>query len=476
MSALADRIREIVRATPAREQQSTSASTPSGFSGTTEHVPSGFPPPPNASARLVEGRSAREGGSRTSGDLASILGGVWRDGYLVIERTCKPSARHGHETIGSVAERLELAAGEAVRFAHEARTPFVFFDLETTGLSGGAGIHVFLVGCGRFEADGAFLTRQYLLTSHAQEKMLLAALAGELARVGALVSFNGKSFDVPMLETRYLFHRLPWTGEQVAHFDVLHPARRFWGRTEHALSMWRAEGSLGRTGDCSLTALERAIVGLKRTGDVPGFEVPSRYFQFVRTGDARPLVAILEHNRLDLLTLATITAQLLHIVRLGPDGARTSTEALALGRVYASGGDEERARAAFTRAIQMSRAPAGAFDPVRVDALRALALAWRRVRRFDHAVGCWRQLADMRGCPPRIVREATEALAIHHEHRVRDLVSARAFALQSLEAGLHPAPQRGCRRADPTAWTRAIEHRLERIERKLQVRSLKYEV
>ena len=100
---------------------------------------------------------------------------------------------------------------------------------------------------------------------------------------------------------------------------------------------------------CSLQALERQILGARRAGDVPGFEIPARYFQFVRSGDAGPLRAVLEHNRLDLLTLASLTARLLHLARTGPDGARDAREVLALGHVYARAGLEERARARVSR-------------------------------------------------------------------------------------------------------------------------------
>ena len=354
--------------------------------------------------------------------------------------------RHGRETIGSIAERLAQSAGEAGLFAGGSpQAPFVFFDLETTGLSGGAGTQAFLVGCGSFGDDGAFLTRQFLLTRYADERTLLGMVSDALARAGALVSFNGKSFDAPVLETRYLFHRLEWVGAEMPHVDVLHPARRFWGNDT-------AESN------CSLTALERRIVGARRAGDVAGFEIPARYFQFVRSGDAGPLVAVLEHNRLDLLTLAALTGRLLHLSRVGPAEARDACEALALGRIYARAGFETRARESLVRSIELSRAPRGAFDPVRIEGLRALALAWRRVREHDEAAEYWQQLVDTRGCPPIVAREATEALAIHHEHRVRDFTAARTFALRSLEAEARPA------------WTRAVHHRLARIERKLSER------
>jgi uncharacterized protein YprB with RNaseH-like and TPR domain len=329
-----------------------------------------------------------------------------------------------------------------------AQAPFLFVDVETTGLSGGAGTHAFLVGCGSFDADGSFVTRQFVLTRYVDERALLVTFADVIASAGALVSFNGKSFDAPMLETRYLFHRLEWVGGRVAHLDVLHPARQFWGRDQRGVES-------GEHHDCSLIALERQIVGFRRVVDVAGIEIPSRYFQFVRTGDARPLVAVLEHNRFDLLTLASLTARLLHLARIGPTGARHAREALALGHVYARVGMDARARAAYQWAIATCGAELGAYDVTKIAALRALALAWRRVRRFEDAANCWRQLLEVRGCPPHFVREATEALAIHHEHRVRDLPTARVFAMRSLEHAPHQTSRD------------AVHHRLARIDRKL---------
>jgi uncharacterized protein YprB with RNaseH-like and TPR domain len=423
-------------------------------------------------------------------DIAGLLGGEWRANAFVVDRRWDASAMHGRERIGAVAERLDRAAAEAPLFSGgvPARPPFVFFDLETTGLSGGAGTLAFLVGCAWFETDGSFVTRQFLLTRHADERTLLEAVAAELARAGALVSFNGKSFDAPLLEGRYLFHRLAWRGREVPHIDVLHPARRFWKpRAGSAAGLRDDSGSFvaqafppplaGETPElrrgspkpwgeagrpagegCSLQALEKQLVGLRRQGDVPGFEIPARYFQFVRSGDAAPLAAILEHNRLDLLTLAALTARLLHMTRTGPDAVTDPREAIALGHVYARGGLDARARDSYRRAIARCRSPRGAYDPIRIDALRALALTCRRARQHEEAAICWRELAEMRGCPAPIVREAAEALAIHHEHRVRDLASAKRFTLGGLAAATDgPRP----------SLVSAMRHRLARIERKL---------
>jgi uncharacterized protein YprB with RNaseH-like and TPR domain len=375
----------------------------------------------------------------------SCLGGAWHDQVFVVERRYDRDARHGRDTVGAIADRLAAASQHATWFAGgaPAAAPFVFFDLETTGLSGGAGTQAFLVGCATFETGGAFVVRQFLLTSPADEKPMLGRVRDLLSGAGALVSFNGKSFDAPVLETRYLFHRMTWDGARIPHVDVLHPARRFW-----------------QFDDCSLVTLERHIVGSRRVGDVPGFEVPGRYFQFVRTRNARPLVPVLEHNRLDLLTLAALASRLLYLARSGPAEASTAREALALGQVFARAGLEPQAREAFERALTLCAAPVGAYDATRIEALRALALAWRRVRQFDAAAQCWSDVLTVRGCPAAVAREATEALAIHNEHRVRDLVTARTFALRGLEEGLAPAPAR-------LSWTRAVRHRLERIERKL---------
>jgi hypothetical protein len=392
-----------------------------------------------------------------------------------VERRATPDARHGAVTVREMAERLEMSAPQApmLTAGAPARSPFVFFDLETTGLSGGAGTYAFLVGCGWFEHDGSFLTRQYLLASFGDERALLQAVAADIGRAGALVSFNGKSFDAPVLETRYLFHRLPWSAGAVPHLDVLHPARRFWSRDDRRRpaddeagnrawpDAWAGAGAGGSPAGCSLAALERQVLGARRGADVPGVEIPSRYFEFIRSGDARPLRAVLEHNRLDLLSLAGLTARLLHLVAAGPDAARDAREALALGRLYAGARLASRARDAFMRAVAAAEGEAlpaaarAARGTVMVEALHALAIAERRARRFDEAARQWRRLLSVPGCPSRLAREANEALAIHHEHRAPDLGAAKAFALRSLG------------REAAGSWNEAVRYRLARLERKL---------
>jgi hypothetical protein len=333
--------------------------------------------------------------------------------------------------------------------------PFVFFDLETTGLNGGAGTHAFLVGCGWFDEAGGFITEQHLMTDFAGERSMLGVVAEGFQRAGTLMSFNGKSFDAPMLETRYLFHRLQSPCANRPHVDLVHPARRFWGGAGE--------------GGCSLGALEQQLFSVERTGDVAGFEIPARYFRFVRTGDATPLVEVLHHNRLDLLSLAGLTARIFSLVQTGPAAATHPREAIALGRVYRDACLDERAEQAFERALVLTEVEAarnGSNDfwfatrrrermALTVDALRALALIARRQRRYDAAAARWRQLIELSECPAHISREAIEALAIYHEHRARDLTTAKLFALRGVELG------------ETAARGDAAERRLARIERKL---------
>jgi uncharacterized protein YprB with RNaseH-like and TPR domain len=411
----------------------------------------------------VSGRVPVDSGLQTppdpfSTDLESVLGGAWRErdgaSCFVVETRREPSWVLGGETVGTLARRIEeAAAGAPLVAGGQAPSPFGFFDLETTGLSGGAGTYAFLVGCGWFDDEGSFVTRQYLLAQFADERSLLALVAGELARAGALVSFNGKSFDAPLLETRFLYHRLEWIGARRPHIDMLPVARRFWRRRNGV-----AAGATAPEIGCSLIALEQQLLGTSRQGDVLGFEIPSRYFHFVRTGDARPLRAVFDHNRLDLLSLAALTVRALNLVRVGPEGTDDPGEALALGWFYARGGLDQRAQGAYARAVDLCvrHGPVtGRSSAVRVEALRSLALARRRSRAYDEAAGYWRQLLDVRGCPRHVAREASEALAIHHEHRVRDLETAKAFALRGLEDGAKPA------------WNEAVRHRLDRIDRKI---------
>ncbi|HEY7791328.1 MAG TPA: ribonuclease H-like domain-containing protein [Vicinamibacterales bacterium] len=395
---------------------------------------------------------------------------------FVVEREYRAGTRHGSMYIGEYAGLMaeSAASGEVLAAGlpagePAAPIPWLFFDLETTGLSGGAGTHAFLVGCGFFDGE-VFRTRQLFLTGYAVERAVLTALTGLLAQTGVLVTFNGKSFDVPVIETRYLFHRMALPEAARVHLDMLHPARQFWRRKRDprapvrrdALARWHRDpdGDASDGDRCTLGALERSVLDFHRQDDVPGSEIPARYFHFVRSGEAGPLEPVFEHNRLDLVSLAALTARGLSLVAGGHTAAATARECLALGRLYERVARSEPAAACYERSAELSARSIGAPDKhlVWADALRRLAKLHRRERRYAEAATSWEALISTPGCPPAFVAEATEALAVHHEHRSRDLAAARRFARRSVEDS---AP----------AMAREARKRLARVERKLAARA-----
>ena len=385
-------------------------------------------------------------------NAADVLGGEWRDEYLVVERKYSPGHRHGRIAIADAAPPLE--GWSRLRLLGGGGSRCLFLDLETTGLAGGAGTYAFLVGLGWFESGG-FRIRQFFLASYAAERMLLEAVRSIAHEHATVVTYNGKSFDLPVLETRFVLHRgeTPFAG--MPHVDMLHTARRLWRPSVDDGSPERDHGlvrrSAEREGGCRLIFLEETLCGHEREGDVPGFEIPARYFHYVRSGDARQLEAVLEHNRLDLLSLAVLTSRVAELLEDGPASTRMAREALGIGQIYERGGLITEAGAAFGHAASFAHS-----DVVtRAEALRALAVVCRRQRRYEDAASAWRRVVDLRGCPTAIRREASEALAVHHEHRLRDLQAARSFALDSL------------RMPGTAARREALQHRLARLERKI---------
>jgi uncharacterized protein len=391
-------------------------------------------------------------------DSGEVLGGEWceSDGgrFLIVERSYSPGHRHGSM---SIADGLPPSDGYWPQLSLLAdgagNSRLLFIDLETTGLAGGAGTYAFLVGCGWFDG-GRFRVRQFFLSNFVAERALLEALV-DLARTsGTVVTYNGKSFDLPLVETRLTIHRMETPFAAMPHIDMLHPARRLWRKSE-AASLQSYGGMPLRDSGCRLSVLEQSLCGHVREGDVAGFEIPARYFHFVRTGDVRPLEAVLEHNRLDLLSLALVTARAAQLLDEGAPSTRTVREALGLGRLYERGGMFTDAWRCFSRAIELDD------DDLMTcaEALRAHAVLARRMRRFSDAAASWRRLLEMPECPPSFAREASEALAVHLEHRLRDYQTARGYAMQSLYSDTSAVRKQ------------ATLHRVARLDRKLDTRS-----
>jgi hypothetical protein len=275
-----------------------------------------------------------------------------------------------------------------------------FLDTETTGLAGGTGTAAFLVGLGFVDGD-RFRVRQYFMRDYPEEAALLRGLAEDLRRFTSLVTFNGRTFDVPLLESRYRLNRERFPLESAAHFDLLHPARRLWKL---------------RLESCRLQSLEVALLGRRRHGDVPGEEIPQIWFDYLRRRDGRALVKVLEHNRVDVVSLAALSALACQWVE--GEWAEDPRDVFSLARVLERADRQERSEDAYRRAAEGH--PRGPGAP-----LRPAASAKRR---GEHAVAVelWERAAEDGDW------WALRELAVHHEHRARDPAAALAVVLRAL--------------------------------------------
>ena len=242
---------------------------------------------------------------------------------------------------------------------------------------------------------------------------------------------------------RWLYHGLETPLSALRHLDLLHPARRLWGPDT---------GGLG--------ALEDRVLGFRRRDDVPGFEIPSRYFDYLRSGDPAPLRGVLSHNCLDLVSLGVLTGLACELVDGGPETTRDGRQCLGLGRVYDRGGGPADATACYEHAAALTSAR-GSSDvhhrllDVRAEALYRVASARRRQRRHADAARLWQSLIDLDRTPGPFEREALRALAVHHEHRLKDTGRALTFA------------RRAHAEARTAAGRRDVQKRVTRLERRL---------
>ncbi len=316
----------------------------------------------------------------------------------------------------------------------------LFLDTETTGLAGGSGTYAFLIGLG-FVEDGAFVLRQLFMRDYREEAAMLRGFIELASRFELLVSYNGKSFDVPLLETRFVLTRQQFSFEEKLHFDLLHPAR----------SLWKA-----RFESCRLTELEQWLLGIERENDVPGHLIPEIYFRFVRTGDAGELPHVFEHNAQDILSLAALTVSASDMLD-EENLPENPIDDFSLGRLFARVENEERSILHYERAVE-----SGLTGTARRRSLRGLAELHKRRGEIERARELWEELSREDGGESVL---ALHELAMHFEHRDRDYGSALAHcesALERLDSGFElPLGFR-------ERWREAFDHRRRRLSRRLE--------
>ena len=314
-------------------------------------------------------------------------------------------SRHGHRSICEAFNFDMTAAGmlanNPVLGAYHP-SDALFLDTETTGLSGGTGTMAFLIGLGWFE-EGRFHIRQILARDFGEEPAALACLQEIAAQKKFLVTFNGKAFDVNLLATRFILNRMQSSLHELPHLDLLHPSRRLLGH---------------RLENCRLATLEADILGVEREGDIPGWEIPQRYFDWLRRRDPRLLADIFEHNRLDVISMATLTAHLVDLLNAQALQQHAHPDDyLAAARLLL----KKAGTAGVYKILEILGENACA--ELSLSSKKNLANLCKRTGRMDEAVRIWRRMLD---CDPNDFYAVTE-LAKHLEHRARDYGQAKAL-------------------------------------------------
>jgi uncharacterized protein YprB with RNaseH-like and TPR domain len=357
--------------------------------------------------------------------------------FFRIDSILEGSDTHGNRRLNELSD-LDMDAVSLL--ANDQRIKYLdcraalFLDTETTGLAGGTGTLAFLIGLGWFESDGRFVVSQLFARNFAEEQAVLAALQDIVATKHYLITFNGKAFDVNLLASRYILNRLDNPLNAMPHLDLLHPARRLFG---HRISNSR------------LITLEENLLGFYRDGDLPGSDVPLRYFNWLRSHDPFMLLDVFRHNRLDITALAALTVHVSEILNADCCSPHYFPDDLyAAARLYLERGQHARA-CSLLENLTLSES-----TPLMLKACQDLSLLYKRQNKWEKALILWEGI--LRENPRNLF--AAEELAKWHEHKVRDTESA--FQLVKNILDIVPKMEN----KEKEAWL----HRMLRLQSRLQ--------
>ncbi len=355
----------------------------------------------------LHNRQAVQCKTHSEQDLAKRLQGLLiQEGVIKIEERIPLSGKLGRIELQDC-QQLPQLPGEI--YTQDER--FVYLDTETTGLSGGSGTIIFLLGMATLEQNSIKL-EQWLLSRFGGEAALLGNFAESLETQDHLFSYNGKSYDLPLLISRFRMQGLTHPFKGLPHLDLLHPIRRLFGK------QWD---------DCRLTTLESRLLGFERIDDLPGSQAPEAWFDYVRQGKAERLIRIVKHNRQDILSLVVAHTALSQTIEL-PRAFEADITAIARWLAVT---DEHRAMELLL--LQE--------ENLCQDGKQLLAKLSRRAGEWERAIRLWEALADT-GCQDSMLH-----LAKYHEHISKDLNLAIQY----------------CERLPPG---NAQAHRLARLNRK----------
>src|SRR5947209_617441 len=313
-------------------------------------------------------------------------------------------------TLELLSRTRDESVSRKTRAALQDPEKWLFLDTETTGLAGGTGTYAFLIGLAWWDAGG-LQVEQCFMRDFAEEHSLLQELSQRVAERPVLVTFNGKSFDWPLLENRFTMTRSIAVPKLAAHLDLLHPARALWKL---------------RLGSVRLVELERHVIDAPRLGwhrenDVASALIPQYYFDYLRGGPAAPLAGVVRHNQMDLRGLAALFCKVNELLSAAPSVVKEieSLDLFGLSRFLQRRGDPDRAHSACAQALAM-----GLPAEFRPKARRDLALMAKRRGEHARASELWLQIvADLHDGI-----HACEQLAIYYERHARNLAKAADFA------------------------------------------------
>src|SRR5271168_3898802 len=345
---------------------------------------------------------------------------------------------------GSVdAEALRLLAPGACAEVADPRQ-WLFLDTETTGLMGGTGTYPFMVGIAWWDAGGLEV-EQFFMRELSEEHALLLTLAERMAERPVLVTFNGKSFDWPLLETRYRMTRKIKSVAPRAHLDFLHPAR----------NLWRV-----RLGSVRLAELEKHVLGWHRGADLISEMIPQFYFDYLRGGPPEPLVQIFLHNQMDLRGLAGLASRIIAVLADPRTDGADGLELYGVSRICERRGDMTRAQKHYAQSL-------AAVLPAETDraARRSLARLAKRAGDLPQALKLWESILGN----SREGLEAYRQLAIHYERQAREPQRAAMLARRALAELRPPNRNAGLSAALLRRYKSDFERRLQRLDRRARL-------
>lgn len=315
---------------------------------------------------------------------------------------------------------------------HWDMTRLLFLDTETTGLSGGAGTIAFEIGVGYIQ-ERQMIIRQYVMRDYCEEAAMLQDIASLLARFDTLVTFNGKTFDLPLLESRMIMHRIRTPITSLPHFDLLHACRRV-----YKLRLRR----------CNLASLEEALLGERREDDLPGSQVPQRYFDYLKTREFALLEDVLRHNKQDVQSLASLTGHLCAAFR-HPEEIAHAEDLFSVGRTLERGGRMQQARKCYRI---LGRSSMSSHAHMR------LAASYKRERDWNEALRSWQTMISCGegGTWPYI------EMAKYYEHVAKDVPRALSYAKAALSYELNASLISGM----DEQRIAALHKRIERLKNK----------